>query len=790
MTTTAATLAFHSDGTVTFEGRTRQLSEVSSIAVMGTNGDDTLTVDRGMANPAIAISFDGGPGFDTLATAGTVISSRSVAVNGSTGTLYLDATTVTYTNIEPISNSGTAADMVFTLSGGDDQATLTQSGTTLTLASSNGTFELTTFTAPTSSLTIDGGAGWDAIVLSGPLTLGTAALTIHAEKITLASGTVLAVGTVLLDAADTVAGGPRNPLSDPRSCTTLATHCGNVEVTLQDSEVSSAGFTAQAFSGVVPDASDTLGYAVNVSSKALVSLLGTTRLAATGDVVLSASSTVGPVTLLKDYGDAAIVSSDAEVTIGGSSVVTATGEATVSSTSTVDAAAAPGSAGKSEGSPDSSGSSAKDAAVAVITVSTTALSRVTNTAHLEIAGDLALTATNHAALSGTGDASAAGSGAGIAVVTMSQTTQSVINSTSITPTMAANITLTANADGAGTAAAKASPGGSTANDKPVNDSSRANGQANTTDGSIGLAGALAVSVLNAVTQAVVQAANLVTGALRLLTASQATASATADGSATSSGALGVGVGVGITVATVTTEAYIADGATIQATSVTVDSDEGGANGSGYASSATSGSTSSGSGVGVAGSFALTLVNGKTLAEIRGTGNALTGTPAVALKATGKHTNSATANAAQNGGATGAGASIALGIIDSLVAARVLEDAALTGAGALALAATGSDTTTTTATGGAKGGTNASLMGVVAITISNVHTIASLLAGPALTLAGSLTGTAVQTASATTTATGSTAAGAGASLAAAISFALTVARHRRGLLDRPRHQHRR
>jgi hypothetical protein len=110
--------------------------------------------------------------------------------------------------------------------------------------------------------------------------------------------------------------------------------------------------------------------------------------------------------------------------------------------------------------------------------------------------------------------------------------------------MAANITLTANADGAGTAAAKASPGGSTANDKPVNDSSRANGQANTTDGSIGLAGALAVSVLNAVTQAVVQAANLVTGALRLLTASQATASATADGSATSSGALGVGVGVG------------------------------------------------------------------------------------------------------------------------------------------------------------------------------------------------------------------------------------------------------
>ena len=60
-----ATLRVTADGFITIAGATRALADVSAIRITGTDGDDVLVLD--LATPlAIPVSFDGGPGTDTL----------------------------------------------------------------------------------------------------------------------------------------------------------------------------------------------------------------------------------------------------------------------------------------------------------------------------------------------------------------------------------------------------------------------------------------------------------------------------------------------------------------------------------------------------------------------------------------------------------------------------------------------------------------------------------------------------------------------------------------------------
>src|SRR5690606_12634624 len=147
------------DGTVTFGGETRTLAGLTTIHVLGTSGDDTFTVDRGSANPAIRVIFDGADGFDTLATAGSSSSATSLAADQHSGTLYLDRTVIEYLNIEPITNSGSTDDAVYDLGGADsDDAVLELDGSGQLKLSGTG-FETVLFNAPTTSLLIRGGAG-------------------------------------------------------------------------------------------------------------------------------------------------------------------------------------------------------------------------------------------------------------------------------------------------------------------------------------------------------------------------------------------------------------------------------------------------------------------------------------------------------------------------------------------------------------------------------------------------------------------------------------------------------
>ncbi|HUJ88277.1 MAG TPA: LEPR-XLL domain-containing protein, partial [Burkholderiales bacterium] len=96
--------------------------------------------------------------------------------------------------------------------------------------------------------------------------------------------------------------------------------------------------------------------------------------------------------------------------------------------------------------------------------------------------------------------------------------------------------------------------------------------ASTSDGSVSVAGAVAVAVENGSAQAYIPDSGQVTagGLLSVTSAANVDGHAVADGSAsTASGGTGVGVAVSVNVASITNEAYIGDGAVIHAGGLTV-----------------------------------------------------------------------------------------------------------------------------------------------------------------------------------------------------------------------------
>ena len=154
-------------------------SITGNIQVNTLDGNDTLTLDlaNGDSIPDGGLTYNGG-----LPTTGP--GDKLVITGGSQGTVTYNYTnphdgninmsnfgTVTYTGLEPITNSGTAADVIFNLpaSGttnillGDDGA----GGNGMSrLSSSPVTFETTDFSNPTSSVQINRGTATDNITVA------------------------------------------------------------------------------------------------------------------------------------------------------------------------------------------------------------------------------------------------------------------------------------------------------------------------------------------------------------------------------------------------------------------------------------------------------------------------------------------------------------------------------------------------------------------------------------------------------------------------------------------------
>ena len=234
---------------------------------------------------------------------------------------------------------------------------------------------------------------------------------------------------------------------------------------------------------------------------------------------------------------------------------------------------------------------------------------------------------------------------------------------------------------------------------------------------------------------------------------------------------GVGIAVGVTVAVVNTKAYVGNGASLVATTVTVQTLA--PSPSAYSATAISGA--GGSSVGVAGSIAVLVVVNNTTTDVEGT------TPSVAvngadvtLNAASNLTNTAlaTAKQASDGNTSGVGASFALNVVNDTTISGLPASSTITSAKSLTINATDTDASSTTANGGAAAGSGSlALSAQVAITLANVTTSATVAPGPDLTLTGGgLTAKATQNASSKTIATGS-AKGGSATIGLSLSLAI-------------------
>ena len=157
----------------------RPLSEVSGVSITGVPDlNDTLTVDLSGGAIPVPIFFDGGAGgYDTLVISGSNAPFVSTATGPQSGQVAVGSTVITYAGLEPVTNTGSPADAVYSTGAGDDDATLTATGGNVTLTSNNATFETTTVTAPSTSLTINLNGGNDSLTI-GDISGYTALLTI------------------------------------------------------------------------------------------------------------------------------------------------------------------------------------------------------------------------------------------------------------------------------------------------------------------------------------------------------------------------------------------------------------------------------------------------------------------------------------------------------------------------------------------------------------------------------------------------------------------------------------
>ncbi|WP_442509307.1 Calx-beta domain-containing protein [Novipirellula sp. SH528] len=148
------------------------ISSVGSLIYNGAGSDDLLTFDATAGLPTTPVTFngqtqDGSIGGDQIVIQnGTVTDLVLNYANVNDGTIQLDAgPLITYTGLEPITSTITAANVTMNYSSSAESIDVTQSGTDITVNSTAG--ESTTFAAPTSSFTINTGGGADTIIIDG-----------------------------------------------------------------------------------------------------------------------------------------------------------------------------------------------------------------------------------------------------------------------------------------------------------------------------------------------------------------------------------------------------------------------------------------------------------------------------------------------------------------------------------------------------------------------------------------------------------------------------------------------
>jgi hypothetical protein len=169
---------------------------------------------------------------------------------------------------------------------------------------------------------------------------------------------------------------------------------------------------------------------------------------------------------------------------------------------------------------------ASDSSVTIAQVLANATSQLSGTSSISApGGDVSILSNLKTNITSKADSTGAGSGAGIAIAVLTTDSEAFVDSTNATPINSKNLTLSADSNNSAPTTAKESPGAATGNDTGQDansnssrlDSSKpgynagaagqADGKSKTGDGSQGLAGALAVTVLVETTKAYIAPAS-------------------------------------------------------------------------------------------------------------------------------------------------------------------------------------------------------------------------------------------------------------------------------------------
>lgn len=514
------------------------------------------------------------------------------------------------------------------------------------------------------------------------------------------------------------------------------------------------------------DYSSRLSPVVVKTVRASVDVVDTQITAQGGDIRLSAQTTVDSATgAIPIPASLLTLTSDASVQVSGSSQLNASGDAVLEASSNVLAQAKPTSA---------LANLSGDGSVAVSVIDSRAAVTVGGQAQVETGGALSLLADNTVEVQSIADASAAGSnaaGASVAVSKVRSATLAAIEGQAAVDAGGA-VTVAAQADTKVTTTAKSAAKGAqedtSGNSKSAKTLDEYGDTAQTSEGGVKVAGALAVADVTTDTQARITSTGLVDagGALAVQAESLTQSQANADGSATG-GTTGVGVAVAIQIANVSHAATLGDNTNVRArgaeiTALTQDGQD-------HAFSATAKSGAGASNVGVAGALGVNVVSNRAQAlladdaDVSGNGAQLdAGGGDVRIEATNRSASNVTVGADVTGSGdsakVGVGASVGVNVVVNETEARVGDGASLTGARDLSMVATAAHALANTVTGGASGA-RISVTPVAAVTVAVNRTEVRMgTAASEVVVSGELDMSATQTSSSSATATGQTSGG--------------------------------
>jgi len=688
------------------------------------NNKDTFVFEHG---GSVSGLVDGGAaGFDTMVLNGRDYKFSSSPTGPGSGSVSFEGQTTHYTGLEPILVGPTTDVSVTGATPNDTFEVLPDPVNVgrILVRSTIPSMESVSFMLPSNSITIAATGAGSAVKVIGDLAINGVNLLIQSGAITVDH---------LIDASNL--GGVDGDVTLQASDAETGSIAANASVTLDGGSIKGRNVSLTATASSIPAAGAPSSHNLqSVGSAATVALLGASSITSSGNTSLASSSTVNAV---------------------------------------VASSASPG------------GSTGVDAAVSGATVSSSASTHVSGTSTLAVTGSLGATAANLTSVTTTGDASTGDKGAGIAVALVTTSATSYIDSTGSAGITAGNLLLLADSNNTVATTAKTSPGGSTHNDQDPNPrtatADKPGGYANTSDGSIGIAGALAFNDLSPTTEAYIAPASTInisaahaagsTPPVWIHAGSSNSSAVTADGSTAVSGAPGVGVAIAVdivhavTAARVNNANFTAGGVGLEAVSAT------GGSPNSFSATSTSGAGSAAT-VGVAGSLSVNSITLDTAATVPDTGAA---TVSGDLTMTALSSGDVQAHALPGttlGSKFGLGASVAVNVTNDTTTSGLGTGSTLSGVGNVTLLSTTGDTMTTEAQSGASSPSIA-IAPVVAVSISNLTTNATLGTGSPLIISGALTATANQTATVTTNATGDVS---GGSAAAGVSLALTIANH--------------